>query len=290
MAYRIFLFASLVLGGLKLNAQPSSDVFLFDLSKKDGLYSISNPKSIPTNPGYNNQPSFTKDGKSVLYAGIQTDEQTDIMRYDIKSGEAKRITRSPGSEYSPLQTPDGKFISTIILEKSGRQLLWKYPIKGGEPQIVIDELVIGYHVWIDNSSLLAFVLGRPVTLQHINLKTGETEIIAAMIGRSLHKIPGQENFSYIYKADPANKWEIINLDIKTMKINFLAFTPEASEDLAWTPDRKILMGKGSELFQCDPFGDKQWKKIADLKDFNLNNMTRLAVNAKGDKIVIVVSE
>jgi hypothetical protein len=283
------LFACIILP-MGVTAQPSSDVFLFDLSKKDELYSISNPKSISTNPGYNNQPSFTKDGKSVLYSGIQTDEQTDIMRYDIKSGKTKRITQSPGSEYSPIQTPDGKFISTIILEKSGRQLLWKYPIKGGDSQIVIDEVVIGYHVWIDNSSLLAFVLGRPVTLQHINLKTGEMEIIAAMIGRSLHKIPGQENFSYISKADPANKWEIISLDIKTMKINFLAFTPEGSEDLAWTPDRKILMGKGTELFQCDPFGDKQWKKIADLKDFNLNNMTRLAVNAKGDKIAIVVSE
>lgn len=273
-----------------LKAQPATEVYLFELTKKDGLYQISNPKNISTNPGYDNQPLFTPDGKSILYVGTQVDAQTDIMKYDIKSGKLERFNNSPGSEYSPTITPDGKFISTIILEKSGQQLLWKYPIKGGDPLIVVDDLVIGYHCWIDNTSLLAFVLGQPQTLQYINLKTSEQKIVATMIGRSLHKIPGDGNdFSYIGKADQ-NKWEIVSLDINTMKTNYLAATPTGTEDLAWTPDRKILMGKGTELFLCDPFGDKQWKKIADLKNYNLNNITRLAVNPKGTLLSIVVQE
>ena len=270
-------------------AQPGSEVYLFDLSKQEGLYQLSNPKNISANPGYDNQPFFSPNGKSILYAGIQAYEQTDIIRYDIKSGQHTNITNSAGSEYSPTLTPDGKFISTIILEKNGRQLLWKYPAKGGAPQIVVDELVIGYHVWINKDQLLAFVLGRPQTLQFINLKTGEQEIMAAGIGRSLHKIPGENKFSYISKADE-NNWMIMSWDPQSQQSKALVATLAGSEDLAWTPDRKILMGKGTELFQCDPFADKQWKKIAGLQDYNLKSMTRLAVNAKGDKIAIVVAE
>ncbi len=282
----VFLFSILQIAAI---AQPGSEVFLFDLTKNDGLYQISNPKNISNNPGYDNQPSFTADGKHVLYTGIQADEQTDIMRYEIKSGKLTRISNSTGSEYSPTLTPDGKFISTIILEKNGRQLLWKYPLKGGEPQIVVEELVIGYHCWINEHSLLAFVLGRPQTLQYINLKTNEQEIIAASIGRSLHKIPGEENFSYINKA-VENNWSIMRWNSESNQSEFLVATVDDSEDLCWTADRKILMGKGTALFICDPFGDKTWKKIADLADYNLKTMTRLAVNAKGDKIAIVVAE
>ena len=68
-------------------AQPSTEVYLFELSE-DGP---SNPVNISDNEGYDNQPSFWSDSKSVLYART-VNGQTEIARYfiDSKKTEVKK--------------------------------------------------------------------------------------------------------------------------------------------------------------------------------------------------------
>ena len=43
-------------------AQPATDVYLFGLKAVDNLLTVSNPVNISNNRGYDNQPSFTKNG------------------------------------------------------------------------------------------------------------------------------------------------------------------------------------------------------------------------------------
>ncbi|MEO1254394.1 MAG: steroid delta-isomerase, partial [Bacteroidota bacterium] len=52
-----------------LLAQPNTEVYLFDISyDKRGLpQSVKNPINISQNEGYDNQPAFWPDGKSILY-------------------------------------------------------------------------------------------------------------------------------------------------------------------------------------------------------------------------------
>ena len=64
-------------------AQTDIEVYLFDLSYSNGTYTISNPLNISNNPGYDSQPSFTPDGKGVLFSSTR-DGQTDVVLYSIQ--------------------------------------------------------------------------------------------------------------------------------------------------------------------------------------------------------------
>ncbi|MEM9392122.1 MAG: hypothetical protein AAGA02_16710 [Bacteroidota bacterium] len=49
-------------------AQQETEVYVFDLQKSGNSYSISNPWNAKyKNPGYDNQPHFLADGKSMYY-------------------------------------------------------------------------------------------------------------------------------------------------------------------------------------------------------------------------------
>ena len=70
-------------------AQPSTDVYLFDLTKSKDGFVLSNPVNVSDNPGYDNQPSFSADGNTLLYTSWQADEQTDIILYNISEKKKK---------------------------------------------------------------------------------------------------------------------------------------------------------------------------------------------------------
>ena len=43
------------------------------------------PVNITNRSGYDNQPSFSKDEKSIYFTSIRNDKQADIYLYNIKS-------------------------------------------------------------------------------------------------------------------------------------------------------------------------------------------------------------
>lgn len=272
----------------QLIAQPGTEVYVFDFNEENGNLSISNPINVSNNPGYDNQPYFFPDGMTLLYAATKED-QTEIVKYDLTRQTRTFLTESDGSEYSPTLTPDKKFISAILLERDGRQLLWKYPVNGGDPSIVVPELKIGYHCWVDKNTVVSFVLGEPATLQVSNVKSGKSRVVAQDIGRSLHKIPKSNLVSYVQKK-PNNPWTINSLNPKTGKSEMLVNTLKDIEDYAWTPDGALVMGKGSKLFKFDLNRDSRWVEVADLSKDNLGAISRLAVSRKGNRIAIVVNE
>src|SRR5580765_3976308 len=74
---------------------------LAPLSTANGTVTVGAPTNITHNPGYDNQPSFTPDGRSVLFTSIRGGAQTDIYRYDIAAATLARVTDTPEGEYSP---------------------------------------------------------------------------------------------------------------------------------------------------------------------------------------------
>ena len=282
----IFIFLFLVNSALLL-AQPSTEVYLFDLHKEGNGYILKNPVNISDNPGYDNQPSFLPDGSAVLFTSYQ-DDQTDIIQYQVNTAEKKRLTQSDGSEYSPTVTPDGTHFTTIILEKDGTQLLWKYPLDGGKAEVAVPELKIGYHCWYDENTIVSFVLGEPATLQSSNVNTAENKILDSNIGRSLHKIPNENKVSYISKSN--STWMIRSLNPITGDSKNIIETLPNSEDMSWAPDGSIFMGQQSSLYWYDPKGDEKWQEVSTPENLELKNISRISVSPKGDKIALVIEE
>ncbi|MGH7454780.1 MAG: TolB family protein [bacterium] len=268
-------------------APPAVDIFLVDMKMRDGQVELGKPVQITEWKGYDNQPSFLPDGKSLLYTSIRDDGQADIYRYNIADNTITRITQTSESEFSPTIMPDGNHFSVVRVEMDSTQRLWKFPITGGEPALVLENVKpVGYHAWADASTAALFVLGNPLTLQIADLRTGKAEIVAENIGRSLHKIPKQEAISFVHKVGE-NEWLIKRLDLKTRAITTFVKTLPGSEDCAWTPQGILLMGQDSKLFQCDPKKNGEWQEIADFAGAGLKEITRLAVSSKADRLALV---
>ncbi len=285
----IFLAAVLLLAdyaALPQSAPPSTDVFIVDVLDR-GELKLGEPRNITRRDGYDNQPEFIDGGRGLLYTSIREDGQADIYRYDFGRDTAARITSTPESEYSPTLTPDGKFFSVIRVEADKTQRLWKFPLAGGAPVLVLEAIKpVGYHLWIDERTLLVFILGKPNTLQTAGVRTQKAEIAASDVGRCFRRMPGRDLVSFVHKVSD-NEWWIKSLDVKSREIKPLIKTLPGSEDYIWLADGSVLMGKDSKLYRCRIGGVARWEEAADFSSHGLKSITRMAVSSKGDRLAVV---
>ena len=267
-------------------APPATDIFIIDLSTTSaGNLKVGQPAKITTWNGYNNQPAFMPDGKSILYTSIRG-KQADIYRYEIGSTTTTQVTNTPESEYSPTLMPDGKSISVVRVEGDGTQRLWKFPLAGGAPSLILEKIKpVGYHLWVDENTLALFVLGKPNTLQLVDLRSGKVDSIADNPGRILRRVPHQDKFSFVQKVSD-QEWLVKTFDLKTRETATFIKTFPGVEDYAWTPSGVLLMANGSKLFARKK-SDFAWIELSDFSNAGLKNITRIAVSPKGDRIAVV---
>jgi hypothetical protein len=276
---------------------PASDIFVIDIIKhhdfktRTDTLKFGDPKKITEVAGYNNQPFFTPDGKTILYTSIRN-KQADIYRYDIQTGVTAQVTNTAESEYSPTLMPDRKNISVIRVESDGKtQRLWKFPLAGGAPSLVIEDIKgVGYHLWIDDHTLALFIVdggGKPNYLEIYDTRTAKSEFVADNPGRVMRLIPNQNKFSFVQKISK-DQGEIKAFDLRTHTSAPLISTLAGSEDYAWLPDGRLLMGKDSKLFVVVPLSGQTWTQVEDFAVPGLQGISRLAVSPKGDRLAVVV--
>jgi hypothetical protein len=283
----VILFLFIITTSSFSQQPPGTEIYVADLTMKKGTLMMRQPVNITNRPGYENQPFFHPEQPLMYYASADETGRTDIIVYDLKTGKTKRVTNTSEREYSPTVTPDKKFISCIIQRDNGAQDLGKYPITGGDAEVMIDNLIVGYHAWMDDQNLLLFVLGQPNTLRWYSLRERTDKIIHENIGRSLHKIPGEQAVSFVDKQHA--EWTIKKIK-PDGSIDLICPTLPGREDLAWTADGKILMSDGEKLFYWQPGKSMAWMPVTAADTTSLRGITRLATNTKGSKIALVVNE
>lgn len=281
---------------------PATDIYLLDFSEQNETFVLSNPIKIYDNKGgYDNQPSFTPDGKKILFtSGKVGENQTDIFSYNLQNKAIVRLTKTPESEFSPIVMPDKKHFSTVRIEtdKDSTQRMWYFPLAlvANLPhtvgRLVMDKVKkVGYYRWLDAQNLALFILGEKDihSLQIVHRKSQQVEKIAENIGRTITLIPKEKAISFIQKKDTAHfllqKYDIASKNTTTI----LATLPQV-EDFAWHPKGFLLAGKDGILYRFDPKKDKTWQAIADVKSLGLKSFGRIVVSPKGDKIAIVCKE
>ncbi|MDH3733950.1 MAG: hypothetical protein OEU54_10470, partial [Gemmatimonadota bacterium] len=159
---------------------------------------------------------------------------------------------------------------------------------GSAPELVLTDVApVGYHAWLDDSTLGLFVLGQPPTLQIADARTGRARIAAHNIGRSLHKVPGRAAVSFLHRDGGVPT--IRTLDPARGTATDLVAPLEGSQDYAWAPGGVLVMGSGSRLFAFDPLTDRTWREIADLSSAGIENITRLAISPDGSRIAVVAA-
>jgi len=267
---------------------PPPDVYIASITLQRGEPTVGVPMNITDRAGYDNQPSFTDDQRGVFFTSVRDDAQADIYRYDLGTKRTTRITTTaPESEYSATSIDGGSAISVVRVERDSTQRLWRFPLDGRAPTVILERVrPVGYYAWADDHTLALFVLGDPNTLQLANTQTGRADTIATTIGRSLHRIPKTHRISFVRKAS-TTEWWIESLDPASRQTSRIVRLPEGVEDYAWLPDGSILCGRESRLLRWSGKAGEEWREIADLGAAGVKGITRLAVDARGDRIAFV---
>jgi dipeptidyl aminopeptidase/acylaminoacyl peptidase len=264
--------------------RPSSEIFMAPFSIKDGAPVVGSPVNVSAHAGYNNQPSFTPDGRAMLFTSDRDGGQTDIYRLDIASRAVTRLTSTAESEYSATVMPDGKRFSVIRVEPDQTQRLWSFAMDGTDPKLVIDALKpVGYHAWIDATNLALFVLGNPNALVHTDVKTQKSDTVARDIGRSLLPLPQKGGFSFTQRVD--STFLVRTMDWPSKHTHDLVAMPKGAQDLAWASKDVLLAGAGSQLLFWKA-GAKAWMPVSVV---GLTEISRLAVSPDGKWIAIVAA-
>jgi hypothetical protein len=273
-----------------LQAQPGTEIWLFDLSVKKNKISITNGKNITNRKGYDNQPHFHKNLPIIYFSSIGEDGRAEIFTYNFENALTEKFTATQEREYSPTLTPDEKNISCIIQRNNGAQDLGLYQIDTKKVKVIVNQLTVGYHVWLTANELALFILegeNTAPTLRLYSLQTQKDSVIAHNIGRSLHKVPGKDALSFVQKNETGEN-EIFIYDRKKKTSTSFAKTLPKREDLLWLNNGTILMSDGEQLFF---YKENIWIKIDEFNaDKKLKNITRLAVDVKNKKLAIVAEE
>lgn len=274
---------------LQQQAPPSTDIYLLEMP--GGLESLkgAKPQPVATDKGYDNQPSFTPDGRAILFTANRDGKQMDIYEH-TRGGSTRQLIATPEGEYSPTITPDGA-ISVIRVEADGTQRLWRFERNGTQPHVLLANVKpVGYHAWIDGGRLALFVLGPPATLRLARPGEGPAETVATDIGRSIHRIPNTRAISFVQREGDG-KFVVKQLDPDSRQITVLTPAVEGSgdRDTAWMPDGTLLMSAGTRVLAWKR-GDSGWREVFDAKPHGLASVSRLAVSPDGRALAIVVAE
>ena len=269
-----------------LRAQGGTEVWVAALTERGSSITVGRPQNVTQRAGYDNQPSFTPDGTAILYTSIREDAQADIWRVALDGSAPTRLTTTAESEYSATPMPNGRGFSVIRVERDSTQRLWAFAWDGSAERVILPALQpVGYHVWVGESAIGAFVLGNPNALVLADPRTQRVDTLARNIGRAFARVPGRDAFTFVhFHGDTSVIGEV---DVRTGSVRRLMPTPPHGEYHVWTPGGRLIASAGSRLFV---WTDGKWDVLADLAAFGVYGISRLALSPSGDRIALVADE
>jgi hypothetical protein len=284
--YKLF-FLSLFVGTSLLAQLPTSNVYLFNMKQlADSVFEFSQPRFLTAfnSNGYNNQPAFFSNDELYISAQLPSMQQPELYLFDLRQRTKLRITETVEGEFSPARMPDFYSFSAIRQEYINRDTvirLWQFPLDrltNGKP--VFKYLQgIGYYSWINSKEVAVYVVGNPSYLALANVDTDELVSLATNVGRCIKKLPNG-NLTFVQQtASGVNQLMELSLYRRTkLEPQPIISALAGSEDFEVLPDGTFIMGKGSKLYKFNRFRDEDWVEIADLRFYNISNISRLAIS------------
>jgi Tol biopolymer transport system component len=276
---------------------PSTSILLADFDASRGA--ITAVTEITPHAGYNNQPAFSADGRTVYYVD-DVNGATDIVRYDRTSGARTRVTQTPEAEFSPTPMPDGRSLSAVRVARptaSGEaytesQQLWRYDITGRAIAPILGMRRIGYHCWMSDGMVAVFVVGDeehnvPHALRVVELTSRQSVTVASSIGRTLRMSP-QNRLTYVDKTD-STQWMLMSITQGEERGTSVLAMPRGSEDFVWLADGRVLMSSADGLLIAQQNGTAwSYTPVSGVLPLR-GRIGRIAMSADGRTLAMVVT-
>lgn len=278
-----------LLNATMLGAQGGTDLWIGTLGGGGSALSLGSLLNVTQRAGYDNQPQFTPDGRSLLYTRIERDGRADTWRVSVDGRSNTQVTRTVRpQEYSPTPMPDELGFSAIVVEADSTQRLWAYDWNGVPQRVIVPALKpVGYHVWVGRSDIGGFVLSQPTprdanALVLMNPETERVDTLARGIGRAFARVPGRDAFTFVhFHGDTAVLGEV---DVRTRTVRRLVALPQGAEYHVWLPDGSALISGNGVLHR---WHEGRLETFVDLRARGIRDVSRLALSPDGRTLAIV---
>lgn len=276
---------SLLLSVPALAQLPETDVWLFKLDKKENKLVYTNPLNITHRAGYDNQPTFSADGKSILYVRIDSTNQADVYQYNIGKKASLNLTKSRVSEYSPTVVDNGLGFTCVVVENDSAQRVWKFMADGKFSKIVHEGTdSVGYHTWLSADTLLYYKLTEPHSLHALDLKTGKDAWICDRPTRAFKKMGNTQKFIYAIRDSASVQFRIYD---PRLRESFLYATyPSTNEDFIWHPELGLVKSENGDLMRYNEKA-KNWEVLFSFSSLGIKKITRFVFDGKTKQLAIV---
>jgi WD40-like Beta Propeller Repeat len=271
-------------------ALQAQDIFLFDMERQTDGYALTNGKNLTHREGYDNQPFFTRDSRTILFAS-QRDGDNDIYEYVINTEEIRQLTDTPEiPEYSPMPNAENTHFTVVRENTAPDQTVWRVERDTGASEWALESREpIGYYMFNQRGEALLW-LRYAYMLELFRPGQGEPIFITGHAAPSTPKlVPGTNAFSFVHRQVNGENW-VKTLDPTTLSITPVAPLVEAQIYYGWTKQGTLLTARGSTLLHWAPGVSAEWREVVDLASFGLRNITRLKVSPDGTKIAIVADD
>lgn len=269
---------------------PECDIFLFELSESENELKVSGGINITNRPGYDNQPWFTPEGKSILFSANRDPHRTDIYEYFVASGETKQVTDSPDQEYSPQVSPDNQTLSFVTDGETANQSVWTKDRGQSKIHWLLgnqsEREPVGYYSWNHKTGYILYWsrYGFSIRLVHQDRELSHY-VTGDAIPTTPHIIPGSDCFSFMHQQGNGEVW-IKELNPETLAVRPLTAVLGNNRNYGWTPLGKILMCKDTQLHRWSQ-DTRKWEFVVDLASMGVKDVTRVAISPNGKHLAVV---
>jgi hypothetical protein len=270
------------------------NLWVVELKWTGNQLSAGTPVKLTNDNGTNSQPSFSPDGRSVVFSATRdtgSDARSDIYRIDLATRTETRITRTPEHENSPTVNAAGEYaavrwVPATLFKEYG---VWMYSPDGTPTRGVLPGPdTTGYYTPLGSGN---YALTRPksrsFTLALFDAQSGAiTDVDSGVPALPAQQIPGERALSYVQIDSADGKHTLRRLDLVTKQASSIGGTVVGRTSHAWIPGRNtIVMAKGNVLYARGA-AESAWRVVARFADPDLRHASAYAVSLQGDKLVL----
>lgn len=265
----------------------TTEVWLGKLDLREGRFAVSELRNISNHPGYDNQPAFFPDGRSLLFTteadGLaETGLGVHAVRYWLESGERVPLVKARG--FSPTPTADGSRFTTL---REGT--VWLHDLSGKPLRVLLPRVkTAGYYTRIDDRRWVLF-MNEPE--RHIAIWDETRGVLERVIPGAItapYRIPGTEAVSFVLQEGDTRKLMRMDLTGVGTSNRMLAEIPFPTAGAhAWTSRGTLLMASGNAIHEWNPGTPDAWPVVHRFTDDDLQGITRIALSPSEDRIALV---
>ncbi|MCW3077846.1 MAG: hypothetical protein JWO32_2455 [Bacteroidetes bacterium] len=271
---------------------PDTDLWLFSIKNEKEKYTIQKGVNITNREGYDNQPIFSPDGKSIYYVSIQKDKQADIYMYSIGNKKSKKLTNTSTSEYSPTFTSQKGIIACVTVLGDSSQVILPYDLKTG--QVLKDSVLninlklntidsVGYFTFLNSDTILYYKLTKPHSLRAYSIK-GNTDVFLGY--NPIRGFKAINRYEFIYGIKDSSAVTFYKYNTLLSKAEKFCTYNTLNEDIVWDKRLGLLKSEGATILQFNEKENK-WIQLFDFSPLGIIKITRFTFDAAFKKIVLV---